>query len=235
MGSSRFHASPGSSRGSRTRGFGPLTVLATSIAVVACAGGSSHASRSPQGAEVFVRAGCGSCHTLSAAHAHGTVGPNLDVLSPSAGLVKQQVLHGGAGMPAFDRRLSAAEIHAVAEYVASVTAPGSVLSAEEAAAAQGARLYTSLGCEACHSIGGRSPLAPSFSALAGSSVTLATGRKAKATISYLEGAISGTQTPVAGYPATMAKVARRLGLTGRLVMARDLAQFINSIAGYPDG
>src|ERR1700755_2664425 len=38
---------------------------------------------SANGKSVFASAGCGSCHTLAAAKATGTVGPNLDDLKPS--------------------------------------------------------------------------------------------------------------------------------------------------------
>jgi outer membrane protein assembly factor BamB/mono/diheme cytochrome c family protein len=71
------------------------------------------------GASVFA-ANCSSCHTLAAAHANGTVGPNLDQLKPTAALVNRQVTNGGGGMPAFGGRLSAAQIDAVAKYVSSV-------------------------------------------------------------------------------------------------------------------
>jgi mono/diheme cytochrome c family protein len=36
----------------------------------------------PPGAQVFLAQGCGSCHTLAAANATGTVGPNLDDTLP---------------------------------------------------------------------------------------------------------------------------------------------------------
>jgi outer membrane protein assembly factor BamB/mono/diheme cytochrome c family protein len=76
------------------------------------------------GAALFSR-NCASCHTLAAAHAHGTVGPNLDQLKPSKGVVVGQVTNGGGGMPAFGGRLSKAQIDAIATYVATATSPGS--------------------------------------------------------------------------------------------------------------
>ena len=72
------------------------------------------------GAQVFASAGCGSCHTLKAAGATGTVGPNLDQLRPSADVVSQIVRSGGGGMPSFGGRLSPEDINAVATYVSSV-------------------------------------------------------------------------------------------------------------------
>jgi cbb3-type cytochrome c oxidase subunit III len=69
--------------------------------------------------EAIFKANCAGCHTLSAAGATGTVGPNLDQLKPSMGLVVHQVTNGGAIMPAFKGKLSAAQIQAVAKYVSS--------------------------------------------------------------------------------------------------------------------
>jgi cbb3-type cytochrome c oxidase subunit III len=62
---------------------------------------------------------CASCHTLKAAGATGTVGPNLDTLKPTEPVVERQVTNGGGGMPPFKGQLSAAEIKAVAEFVSS--------------------------------------------------------------------------------------------------------------------
>jgi mono/diheme cytochrome c family protein len=75
-------------------------------------------AKGPDGAEVFASAGCGGCHTLAAAGTTGNVGPNLDDLQPDAPTVKAQVTNGGGGMPSFSGELSAAEINAVARYVA---------------------------------------------------------------------------------------------------------------------
>ena len=69
------------------------------------------------GAAVFASAGCGSCHTLAAADANGTTGPNLDDLQPDKETVEEQVRNGGGGMPAFEGQLDDQEIEAVAEYV----------------------------------------------------------------------------------------------------------------------
>ena len=53
------------------------------------------------GAKVFADAGCGDCHTLAAADATGTVGPDLDQVRPDVARVVQQVTHGGGAMPSF--------------------------------------------------------------------------------------------------------------------------------------
>jgi len=73
----------------------------------------------PNGKQVFASAGCGSCHTLKAAGATGTVGPNLDAAKPAESLVETQVTNGGGVMPAFKNTLTPAQIKAVAQFVSS--------------------------------------------------------------------------------------------------------------------
>jgi cbb3-type cytochrome c oxidase subunit III len=82
---------------------------------------ASFASFGTDGAKIFKGAGCSGCHTLAAAGATGTIGPNLDQLASvlTVGVVAKQVTNGGAVMPAFKGKLSAAQIQAVAQYVAS--------------------------------------------------------------------------------------------------------------------
>jgi len=72
------------------------------------------------GSTVFTSAGCSGCHTLKAAGATGTVGPNLDQLQPSAATVSGIVRSGAGAMPSFSGKLSDAQIAAVATYVSSV-------------------------------------------------------------------------------------------------------------------
>jgi len=69
------------------------------------------------GKTVFESAGCTGCHTLKAAGATGTVGPNLDQLKPAEAAVKNQVIHGGGPMPAFAGKLTPAQIQNVAAFV----------------------------------------------------------------------------------------------------------------------
>ncbi len=71
------------------------------------------------GKAVFVSAGCGSCHTLAAAGAVGTIGPNLDETKPSLQLVLDRVTNGKGGMPAFKGQLTDEQIKQVAAYVLS--------------------------------------------------------------------------------------------------------------------
>jgi cbb3-type cytochrome c oxidase subunit III len=60
---------------------------------------------------------CASCHTLAAAGASGTVGPNLDEAKPDEALVKERVTNGKSVMPSFKGKLSDAQIAAVAKFV----------------------------------------------------------------------------------------------------------------------
>jgi mono/diheme cytochrome c family protein len=69
------------------------------------------------GEEIF-KAKCGGCHTMKAAGTTGTAGPNLDQLKPAFDRAKQQVINGGGIMPAFKDSLTAAQIDAVARFVA---------------------------------------------------------------------------------------------------------------------
>ena len=50
-----------------------------------------------KGTRVWVTAGCGACHTLSASKAKGTSGPNLDKVRPSAELVVDRVAASAVG------------------------------------------------------------------------------------------------------------------------------------------
>jgi mono/diheme cytochrome c family protein len=81
--------------------------------------GASFASLGTNGEAIFKGAGCAGCHTLAAAGATGTTGPNLDQLKPAMAIVVRQVTNGGVTMPPFKGRLSPAQIQAVAKYVSS--------------------------------------------------------------------------------------------------------------------
>jgi cytochrome c553 len=76
------------------------------------------------GKAVFTSAGCGSCHVLKVARANGQIGPNLDSLQPTYDRVLAQVQHGGGGMPAFDKQLSAQQIRDVAAFVSTNAGSG---------------------------------------------------------------------------------------------------------------
>src|SRR6476469_6819419 len=73
------------------------------------------------GKAVFASAGCKACHTLKAAGATGTVGPNLDQLKPPYDAIVHQVEVGGGVMPAFKDTLSAKQIQDVSAFVFAST------------------------------------------------------------------------------------------------------------------
>ena len=79
----------------------------------------SFASFGTDGLKIFKGAGCAGCHTLAAANATGVRGTNLDQLKPSVSLVVHQVTVGGGIMPAFQGKLTPAQIQAVAQYVSA--------------------------------------------------------------------------------------------------------------------
>ena len=97
----------------------PIVVLAALAAVTSACGGNGGTKAGSAGAKVFASAGCGGCHTLSAAKATGQTGPNLDERKPGYDAVVRQVSNGGGGMPSFQRRLSSEQIRNVAEYVST--------------------------------------------------------------------------------------------------------------------
>ena len=80
-------------------------------------GGGGGGGEAPDGKAIFAEAGCGGCHTLKAAGATGTVGPNLDDAKPSKELVIDRVTNGKGVMPSFKDSYSAEQIAAVADYV----------------------------------------------------------------------------------------------------------------------
>ena len=89
---------------------------ATTTAPPAAAQGDAAAGKA-----VFASAGCKACHTLKAAGATGTVGPNLDQLKPPYDAIVHQVEVGGGPMPAFKGTLSTKQIQDVSAFVFAST------------------------------------------------------------------------------------------------------------------
>jgi mono/diheme cytochrome c family protein len=81
-------------------------------------GGGATEAAGADGEAIF-KENCAACHTLAAAGATGTVGPNLDDVKPSEDKVAEMVANGGGAMPPFKGALSDAEIAAVAKFVSS--------------------------------------------------------------------------------------------------------------------
>ncbi|HEX2850685.1 MAG TPA: cytochrome c, partial [Acidimicrobiales bacterium] len=88
-------------------------------AAAACGGGSAGGAAAG-GRALFVQSGCGTCHTLRDAGTTGTIGPSLDALKPGRSVVQLFVRRGSGQMPAFENRLSSAQIDELADYVSKV-------------------------------------------------------------------------------------------------------------------
>jgi cytochrome c oxidase subunit 2 len=91
-------------------------------------GGEEQGGAAPDGAAIFADNGCGSCHTLAAANATGTVGPDLgSIPDASAELIRESIVDPNAeiaeGFSAdvmpddFGEQLSPAELDALVEYL----------------------------------------------------------------------------------------------------------------------
>lgn len=94
--------------------------VAAFVAAVAGQGGTAKPpSQLGNDGKTIFQSECASCHTLAAAKATGTIGPNLDQLKPAEAIIKHQVENGGSVMPAFKGKLTDAQIAAVAKFVAS--------------------------------------------------------------------------------------------------------------------
>jgi cbb3-type cytochrome c oxidase subunit III len=101
------------------RGQDALDVSAYVAAVSGQGGSATPPSQLGTDGKTIFQSECASCHTLAAAQATGTIGPNLDQLKPSEAIAQHQVEVGGGVMPAFKGKLTDAQIAAVAKFVAS--------------------------------------------------------------------------------------------------------------------
>lgn len=109
-----------------------LVAVSATVALAAGCGSGSDSSKGTTkdvsaqtipgtvGKEIFVNAGCVSCHTLAAAGGEGNIGPNLDKAKPSKAEVVAKVSNGDGRMPSFKGKLTTEQINTVAEYVSSV-------------------------------------------------------------------------------------------------------------------
>jgi mono/diheme cytochrome c family protein len=91
--------------------------------------GSAGASGGEEGKQVFTASGCASCHTLAAAGASGTVGPNLDEALPgkSAAFIHESIVEPDANIPpgygpgimptTFKASLSSSELEALVAFL----------------------------------------------------------------------------------------------------------------------
>jgi len=96
------------------------------LSVVAAAG-AVHAQDARLGKEIFLEKAeppCAVCHKLKDAESEGEIGPDLDEIKPDELKVRNAVKNGVGNMPPFGDSLSAAEINAVARYVAGAVGAG---------------------------------------------------------------------------------------------------------------
>jgi mono/diheme cytochrome c family protein len=97
-----------------------MSLAAASLAAMMAA---QAAAADGEGRRIFLEGAadmpaCAVCHTLADAGSAGEIGPNLDQLKPDAARVRVAVHDGVGVMPPFGEALSAAQIEAVADYVA---------------------------------------------------------------------------------------------------------------------
>jgi mono/diheme cytochrome c family protein len=105
----------------------PATTATTTTAPTATSTSPTTTAAAPTagdpvaGKGIFASAGCSGCHTLKAANATGSIGPNLDQLKPALATIVHQVEVGGGPMPSFKGSLTAKQIADVAAFVYTST------------------------------------------------------------------------------------------------------------------
>jgi cytochrome c2 len=203
-----------------------LVALVLVLASGCGTGGPAKSGNASRGKKLFQSDGkCGSCHTLRDAGARGQVGPNLDHAffrskqekfkdSTIASVVLDQIRYPtkGSGMPA--NLLHGKDAEDVAAYVARCAAADPKKSGDKAACpgiaagSGGQGLYSSLGCQGCHSLDGSKSSGPTFKGLSGSKVTLTNGQTVTADEKYLlESILDPDKQIVKGYqPGVMSSV-----------------------------
>ncbi len=217
--------------------------LAALIVVIASGcgtGGPAEGGNSSAGRKVFLAEGrCGSCHTLKDAGSRGTVGPNLDDAfaqskaedfehSTIENVVLDQIRYPttGSGMPA--NLVKGQQAEDVAAYVALCAASTDKEACPGIAATGkgGEGLYTSLGCQGCHSLDGSKSTGPTFKGLSGSKVQLTNGKTVTADDKYLLDAIIDPDLEIVkGYqPGVMTAVVKKGQVTQD--QAQQLVDFI---------
>ena len=202
--------------------------LAALIVVIASGcgtGGPTEGGNASAGRKLFnADARCGSCHTLKDAASRGTVGPNLDAafaqskaedyrLSSIENVVRDQIRYPtkGSGMPA--NLVKGQQADDVAAYVALCAASTDKQACPGIATTGtgGKGLYTSLGCQGCHSVDGSKSTGPTFKGLSGSKVQLTNGKTVTADDKYLlDSIIDPDLDIVKGYqPGVMTSVVKK--------------------------
>lgn len=99
-----------------------LSVLLTAGIVTTGCGAGQPGARALPGRAVFLRAGCGSCHTFSAAGTRGRSGPDFDTSERlSRAQLRVSLIEGANGMPSYAGRLSSRDFNAVVDFLYAQT------------------------------------------------------------------------------------------------------------------
>jgi cytochrome c2 len=210
-------------------------------------GGPAEGGDANRGQKLFLSEGqCGGCHTLKAAPSSGQIGPNLDeafqqdkaegfeesgiqnvvldqIRFPRDGSVMQPDLVEGqdaVDVAAFVAKCAAADPENEQDKLAC---PGIV------AKPGGEGLYTSLGCQGCHSIDGSPSSGPTLKGVFNSMVPLANGQSVKADDQYLlESILDADKQIVKGYqPGVMSAVVPPGSVTQE--QAQELVDYIKML------
>jgi cytochrome c2 len=224
-----------------------LAALIVAVGSGCGTGGPAEGGDANQGKKLFMGEGkCGGCHELKDAASAGQIGPNLDEAfqqdkaegyeeSGIQNVVLDQIRfpRRGSVMPA--DLVEGDDAEDVAAYVAKCAAadpndeqdklacPGIV------AKPGGEGLYTSLGCQGCHSIDGSRSTGPTLKGVFGSTTTLTNGQKVKVDEQYLmESILDPDKQIVKGYqPGVMSAVIQK----GRVPQdqAQQLVDYIKTL------
>lgn len=176
---------------------------AAALATGCGTGGPGFGGDVGNGKQLFLGQGqCAGCHVLADAGSKGTIGPNLDdafATSRAQGfeesgiqqVVLDQIRLAQFGMPR--NLVTGQDAVDVAAYVAqcaatkcNVQAAGPAAGAAPGGAGgKGQSLFSSLGCQSCHTLDGTKSIGPTVKGLFGTMVALTTGANVKADDAYL--------------------------------------------------
>jgi cytochrome c2 len=184
---------------------------------------------------------CSTCHTLAAAGAAGTIGPNLDNAfsadrqqgfpeSTIRQMVHDQIEIPSPPMPAnLVKGADAADVAAFVAKCAAATTCTGLATGPPPGSGPGGKLYVSLGCQSCHSLDGSKNTGPTFKGLYGSKVKLTGGKTVTANMAYLiESIINPDKQIVQSYsPGIMSATIKPHSVS--LANAKALVQFIKSL------
>ena len=71
-----------------------------------------------QGRALFIKTGCGNCHTVAAAGTTGQLGPNFDTSERLDRVqIRTEIDNGANGMPSFQGRFTRAQERAVIDFI----------------------------------------------------------------------------------------------------------------------